>query len=139
MAIPSTNGPLMQKDWRWDTMLRRVWKFCPSRWYRDQVDNCRHPIDVLCDLGQFNNDRNDLSQHGASCMDVLYTEACLRTGLMKGKGRYVATGNDSYSQAGGDTLSDDQKKLLGWNTINAVNRGNIMEASATIAIITEYH
>ena len=34
-------------------------------------------------------------------------------------------------------LNEEQKKLLSWDDINPVNRGNIMEASATIAMITE--
>ena len=72
MATPITNEPLLQKDWRWDIMLRRVWKFCPSRWHRDQVDNRKHPIDVLCDLDLTCKDRNDLSHHGAWCMDVMH-------------------------------------------------------------------
>ena len=100
MATPMSNNPLEQKDWRWDTMLRRVWKFCPSRWHRDQVDNRRHPIDVLCDLDLNCKDRGDLSQHGAWCMDVLYTEACSRVGLMKQNGNYVALPNDAYVEAG---------------------------------------
>ena len=137
MATPITNEPLLQKDWRWDIMLRRVWKFCPSRWHRDQVDNRKHPIDVLCDLDLTCKDRNDLSQHGAWCMDVLYAEACLRTGLRKEKGRYVAMGNGPYSDAGDLMLNDEQKRLLTWDTLSAVNRGNILEASATLAMITE--
>ena len=93
-----------------------VWKFCPSRWFRDQVDNSRHPLDVLCDLYIFNQDRNDMSQHGAWCMDVLYTEACKRTVSMGKNGHYVAIGNDSYSRAGDDMLSAEQKTLLGWTS-----------------------
>ena len=65
MVAANTTGPLMQKDWRWDTMLRRVWKLCPSRWFREQVDNSRHPIDVLGDLDLTYHDINELSQHGA--------------------------------------------------------------------------
>ena len=145
LCQPDSETPLMQKDWRWDTMLRRVWKLCPSRWFRDQVDNCRHPIDVLCDLDLNSQDRNDLSQHGAWCMDVLYPEACNRTGFMGKHGHYVAVGNDAYSKAGDEMLSAEQKKLLDWignhddfeRTPSPVNRGNIMEASATLAMITE--
>ena len=76
MVFPLPSNPVKQKDWRWDTMLRRVWKLCPSRWFREQVDNRRHPIDVLGDLDLTYKDINELSQHGAWCMDVLYSEAC---------------------------------------------------------------
>ena len=95
-------------------MLRRVWNLCPSRWFIYQVDNCRHPIDVLCDLDLNSQDRNDLSQHGAWCMDVLYSEACKRTGLMGNSGHYVAVGDGSYSKAGDDMLPAEQKRLLDW-------------------------
>ena len=43
-------------------------------------------MEVPADLDMFNDDRGDLYQHGAWCMDVLSTEAAKRAGLMnKGK------------------------------------------------------
>ena len=70
-------------------------------------------------------------------MDVLYTEACSRVGLMKQKGNYVALPNDAYVEAGNLMLNEDQKTLLLWDSLNAPNKGNIMEASATLAFLTE--
>ena len=96
-------------------MLRRVWKLCPSRWHRYSVDNLRHPLDVLADLDLYNDDRGHLSQHGSWCMDVLYTEACKRAGLMNKGKHYVTIGNEAYSLAGDDLLSNEQKASLGWS------------------------
>ena len=64
---------------------------------------------------------------------------------MSRTGHYVAVGNDPYSKAGDSLLSDVQKGQLGWvgnhdvfeRTPNVVNRANILEASATLAMITE--
>ena len=61
----------------------------------------------------------------------------MRTGLTKERGRYVAVGNGAYSEAGYLMLNDEQKRLLTWDTLSAVNRCNILEASATLAMITE--
>ena len=100
---------------------------------------------MLCDLGLTYQDINELSQHGAWCMDVLYSEACMRVGIMKKTAHYVAVGNDPYSKAGDSLLTDLQKVKLGWigkhsdseRTPSVVNRGSILEASATLAMITE--
>ena len=70
-------------------------------------------------------------------MDVLYSEACARVGLMKSNGRYVALPNDAYVDAGALMLNEDQRVLLMWDSLNAPNKGNIMEASATVAFLTE--
>ena len=55
------------------------------------------------------------------------------------------SGMTPYSKAGNDLLSAEQKRLLGWvgnhddfeRTPSVVNRGDILEASATLAMITE--
>ena len=145
LCQPDNDTPLMQKDWRWDTVLRRVWKLCPSRWHMDSVDNTRRPLDVLADLDLYSDSFGDLSQHGAWCMDVLNTEAANRAGLMNKGKHYVAIGNVYYSAAGDDLLTTEQKTALNWTrndedyerVPNRVNRGNILEASATIALIKE--
>ena len=140
-----TETPLMQKDWRWDTVLRRVWKLCPSKWHRDSVDNTRHPLDVLADLDLYSDGIQELSQHVAWCMDVIYTEAAKRTGFMKKGKHYIAIGNGTYSQAEDALLTTAQKTAFTWSgadnddgrTPSRKTRGNILEASATIALITE--
>lgn len=78
----------------------------------DPADNTRHPLDMLADLDLFSEGFGDLYQHGAWCMDVLYTGAATWAGLMNKGKNCVAIGNAPYSKAGDDLLSTEQKAAL---------------------------
>ena len=72
-----------QVDYRWDTLLRRVYKLNPLKWLPEQVRNNENPIDIMIDMGCDAKDWHALSQYGSYCMDVLYTEALMRIGHAK--------------------------------------------------------
>ena len=118
---------------------------CPSKWHRGCVDNLRHPLDVLADMDLFSDQVTELSQHGAWCMDVLYTEPARRTGHMQKGAHYRAISNEAYSRAGDVLLSTSQKANFDWvgahgeegRTPSANNQGNILDSSVTVALITE--
>ena len=137
---------LKQSSYRWDTFLRRVWKRPPVTWHLDQVKNKCNPIDILLDMNLNRDQTAELSKHGAWCMDLMYTEARIRLGSLCKHAVYLAVENATYSAVGDLILTDKQNKALNWvgtqnesgdNVLPGVRyRGDILEASATIACVT---
>ena len=78
-------------------------------------------------------------------MYILCTEYAKRIGHMKKGNQYCAISNEAYPRAGDIFLCTSQRANLDWGgahreegrTPSANNRGNILESSATIALITE--
>ena len=72
-------------------------------------------------------------------------EASKRAGPMNKGKHYVAIGDGAYSRAGYDLLPNEQNTSVDWRgdhydqdrLPSPSSRGNILEASATIALITE--
>ena len=82
-----------------------MYKLNPAKWHTEQVRNHENPVDIMIDMGPVAKDWQALSQHGAYCMDVLYTEALLRVGYARQVKGYLTVGNDVYSKAGDAILN----------------------------------
>ena len=78
-------------------------------------------------------------------MDLLYTEAAVRLQLVRPNVKYCTIKNDTDSRVGDKLLSNRRALNLDWHheygnpqRVPCENgRGNIFEASATIALMTE--